>query len=441
VPEGEERRRRIVFAGAGSTQFAPLLLSDMCRSNGLGRATVVLHDIDGPRLERTVRLAERLFPRASSELRAESTLSADEAVRGADVVICSIEIDRFPRWELDRTIPERLGIRHALGENGGPGGLFHALRMIPGAVRLARRTEELAPGALILNLTNPMTRICQGIADATSARAVGLCHEITSGREAVASALGVPEPELRVEAAGLNHFTFFTRIEDSAGKDLYPELRARYRSHPEVHLQDDRLLVSELLRVTGSCCVTNDSHAGEYLRFGHLWECSWAPDMPPLDFYPYYRSEMDRLDAQIARVVDEGGPVDELLELESGEQVVPIIERLFAGEVWRSDALNLPNSSGQLPGLPPWAVVETPGFVDGEGGHGSRVDDLPLWLNALCHTQATISRLTAHAALHGDRQAALEALLIDPTVPDIVTAERVFSELFEAHRDYLPAFQ
>ncbi len=432
--------RRIVFAGAGSATFAPLLLADLCRAERLGHTIVALHDIDEARLARTAALAERMLPHARSGLRFEATLSPVDAIRGADVVVSSIELDRFERWELDRDVPARLGVPQALGENGGPGGLFHALRIIPGVVELARVMERVAPHALMLNLTNPMSRICQALADYSAVRHVGLCHEIAGGRETVARVLGVPETELRVEAAGVNHFTWFTAIEDSAGADLYPALRAAYRAQPAAHVTDDRLLTADLLRVTDVHCVTNDSHAGEYLRFGHAPRCGWAPGTPPLPFFARYRRDMATTEGWMDGLQAGHVPIDELLALHSGEQVVPIIEALWNGEAWPSDALNLVNRERQLPALPDWAIVETPGHVDATGGHGRRVDGLPLWLTALCFTQASIHRLTAKAAMEGDRRAALEALLIDPTVPDVATAEQVFDALLEAHRDYLPAF-
>ena len=48
-----------------------------------------------------------------------------------------------------------------------------------------------------------------------------------------------------------------------------------------------------------------------------------------------------------------------------------------------------------------------------------------------------IHDLTVDAAMDGNRQAAIEALMIDSAVPDPATAETVFDALFEVHRKYL----
>ena len=431
---------RVVFAGAGSIQFGPTLVADFCRSDRLGPTTLVLHDIDARRLERAANLAQRLVAHARGELRLEVTLDPEAALREADALIISIELDRFETWERDRAIPADLGIDQALGENGGPGGLFHALRIIPGAVELARLAERLAPGALVLNLTNPMSRVCLAISETTAVPLVGLCHEIHGGRAHLAWLLGVPEPELRVQAVGLNHFTWFSRIEDSAGRDLAPRLRQAYTEAGGAKVPADRLLTTELFRVTGRHSVTNDSHAGEYLRFGTQLRCAWAPDRQPLAFYEQYRRHVAAIDARMDRILTGEEPIEALVAEPSGEEVVAIIEAAATGTTWRSDALDLRNSARQIPQLPEWAIVETPGTVDRRGGHPEPVADLPDWLVALCQTQAAIHRLTVRAALEGDRRAALEALLIDPAVPDPSAAQRVFDALLEAHRPYLPRF-
>ena len=134
-------------------------------------------------------------------------------------------------------------------------------------------------------------------------------------------------------------------------------------------------------------------------------------------------------------------PLEEVLGKASGEEVIAMVAHASRGERYDTDALNLPNSGGFIPELPSWAVVEVPGHIDGDGGHGHVVDSLPDWVMALCSVQVRTHRLTARAAMDGDRQAAIEALIIDPSVPSIEHAEAVFDALLNAHRDYLPRWQ
>ncbi len=49
--------------------------------------------------------------------------------------------------------------------------------------------------------------------------------------------------------------------------------------------------------------------------------------------------------------------------------------------------------------------------------------------------------LVVDAAVTGDRQTALEALLIDPTVPDPCCAEKMLDEMLLAEAELLPQFK
>ena len=162
--------------------------------------------------------------------------------------------------------------------------------------------------------------------------------------------------------------------------------------------------------------------------------------MPPNPFYRKYRSAVAAIEDRVRGVLAGSEELSVILGVPSGEEVVPIIEHVLHDETWQSDAINVRNQ-GFIPDLPDWAVVEVPGHVDARGGHGQMVDSLPHWVLALCSTQVHIHKLTVQAAMEGDRKAAVEALLIDPAVPDPVAAGTIFDALLEAHRDYLPNFQ
>lgn len=428
---------RIAFLGAGSIQFAPSLVVDLLRQPDLPRATLAMMDIDEAALETTFGLARRLRDAARSDVRLERTPDLAEAVAGADAVIVSVEIDRFSTWERDRAIPEALGVAQALGENGGPGGLLHALRQIPPIVDICRDVARLAPSAFVINLSNPLSRICQAIADATEVRWVGLCHEIKGGNRYLARVLETDETDLAVTAAGTNHFTWYLDIRDRrTGGDLYPAVRA---AAPR-HVTHERLLVSELLRLTGWLCVTNDSHAGEYLAGGHLWRCAWAPDLAPLDFYAWYRGYIEERAGEIRSLADGQGDVPAFLAHGSGEDVMDIVADAWLGRDATYDAVNVRNDGLLVEGLPPHAVVEVPGRAAGGRIEGRPVGALPMPIAEWCRRQVEIHRLTARAALEGSRDLALQALLIDPTLPDASTAGRVLDALLDAHRTHLPRF-
>ena len=432
----ESSNKKIVFLGGGSTQFTPTLIVDFILTRELYGSTIVLVDIDEKKLEITTKLGRRLIEVGQADLKLESTTDRLAALPGADFVIISVEINRFPLWKMDRSIPKQFAIEQAQGENGGPSGLFHAMRQIPGIVEICQDVERLCPDALVLNLANPMSRIMQAVEDYTNIKYIGLCHEIVDGNNYLSSLLDLPTERFHVVAAGLNHFTWYLKILDKeTGEDLYPKVRELVPTH--VHR--DRLLVADLLRLTGYLCVTSDSHVGEYLPGGHIWRAEWAPDMEPFDFFSYYEVYLQDVDKQMQALIAGEYPAEQFIEKPSGEIVADIIATTVGGREKRYEAFNLRND-GYIVNLPPDCIVEVPGMIDGDNLGGEIVGPLSPILAEWCRQQTVIHRLNARAAMEGDRQAALEAMLLDPVVPDRFTAEKCLDAMLEAHREYLPRF-
>jgi alpha-galactosidase len=101
--------------------------------------------------------------------------------------------------------------------------------------------------------------------------------------------------------------------------------------------------------------------------------------------------------------------------------------------------VNLPNA-GQIGNLPLGAIVETPGHVSAAGVQGVAVGDLPCGIAELCRRELAVVRLGVDAAVTGDRQLALQCLLLDPVITDLDVARQVLDDYLTAYRPYLPQF-
>jgi hypothetical protein len=114
-------------------------------------------------------------------------------------------------------------VKQVLGENGGPGGLFHAMRNIPIVLDICRDIERLAPDALVLNYTNPEGRICLAANRYTDLQFVGLCHGIGIAQDTISQVTGIPADDIDPKAGGLNHFNWILDLRrKSTGEDIYP---------------------------------------------------------------------------------------------------------------------------------------------------------------------------------------------------------------------------
>ncbi len=61
-------------------------------------------------------------------------------------------------------------------ETTGVGGFAKALRTIPVILEVARKVEQLAPEAFILNFTNPAGIVTEAVSRYSTAKIIGLCN-------------------------------------------------------------------------------------------------------------------------------------------------------------------------------------------------------------------------------------------------------------------------
>jgi len=410
---------RIVLIGAGSAQFGLGTLTDLFQSEPLRGSTIVLLDINPTALERVRQLAQQYLDQHKLPYTLLATTSRDEALPGATFCVSSIEVgSRFELWEQDWNIPLQYGIRQVYGENGGPGGLFHSLRIIPPILAICGDVLRHCPEAYVFNFSNPMSRICTTVGRKyPDLRLIGLCHEVASLERHLPAMLGVPFEELELDPAGLNHFTFLLAARyRSTGKDAYPDIRAEapayFAGKPE------RGLFNYLFEQFGYLPITTDSHTGEYVQ--------WAHDVVHhkgiLDFYAWYKRYC------FDKVYNMG-------EI-SHERVVPMIEAIILDRGQRELAVNVMNK-GYIRELPDDIVVEVPGVFDAQGVHPEPVPALPKGIAGLLRNQVAVHDLTAEAVLTGSKQAALQALLLDPVVHSARAAEQTLETILERQADYL----
>ena len=483
---------KIVLVGAGSREFGPasirdLLLSDALCETGLD---IVLMDLDASELPRMKSYAEAVAARLGRSPKLSVTTRLADALPGADAVVMAIELDRYFYWAQDFHIPRTFGFPQIYGENGGPGGLFHALRNMGPCVDVARAMEEHCPDAWLLNYTNPLTKLCEAQSRLTDVRVVGLCHGVFHGIEQMARILGVPTGQLDARASGINHFTWFESVRDrESGEDLYPRLKEREREAHLLHDWDEIALSRILYRVFGRFPSPGANHIGEYLGWaqeflgssvvqffydpveGAPWETGEVPtwiynladhptDMPAFPGGPVPRMKPTReqraaaAEARAARAEGgsgtgaspgngsaSGGGLEFPGPLTpSGELAVPLMEGILCGVDTYLDAVNIPNR-GHVPGLPDGSVVEVPARVDANGLHPRKMDRLPEGILSLLRTQTSIHQLLVDAFAGGSRQALLQALMLDPTTHSYRAAVNLINEMFRVQGDVLPEME
>jgi alpha-galactosidase len=419
---------KIVFIGAGSMSFGLSMFRDLFSTKALTGSKLVLVDLNEAYLEKMYQLALKMNAHSQAGLVIEKTTDRLEALPGAGFVVNSIAIDRNRLWKLDFEIPKKYGIRHTLGENGGPGGVFFALRTIPVIMDIVRDMEKLCPEAYFINFSNPESRLILALGLYSNIRAIGLCHGIFMGQNDVATIMGLPVERVEALGAGMNHFQWLLEIRDRVtGQDLYPLLREKERDYDP----DFMPLTRKLFHAFDHWLTCSDDHLGEYLPYG--WEGGEEGYNFELD--EAYRVQ---LQDQIDSVLAGEQPMPEFWFKPSGERGVALISGVLHNKKVLLES-GVVHNRGAIHNLPYDCAVEVPIAVDGNGVHPVSIGRLPEPLAGLLTSQAVVQKLSVEAAMHGSKQMALQALLVDPVINSITAAHQLLDELWEVNLPYIRA--
>ncbi len=74
------------------------------------------------------------------------------------------------------------------------------------------------------------------------------------------------------------------------------------------------------------------------------------------------------------------------------------------------------------------------------GIRGFSMELLPAGIAEMCRRELAYSSLVVDAAYHGDKELALQALLLDPMMNDIDRAKAILDEFLVEFAEYLPQF-
>jgi alpha-galactosidase len=431
---------KIAIIGAGSMVFSTELMVDFLLTPALRSGTFALVDIDAERLELAHGMADYLIERTGRDWSVEASTDRTQVIAGSDYVINTIEVAGLQNVRHDYDIPLKYGVDQCIGDTIGPGGLFKSLRTLPAWLDILHDTERLAPRALVMNYTNPMSLTVLAGLRASYLPIVGLCHSIQHTSHQLARYLDLPYEELDWRAAGINHLAWFVKLERQ-GQDLYPLLRRKAQIR-EIYDRDP--VRFEMMKHLGAFCTEGSGHDSEYVpyfrkrpdlvkkydRGGYLGESGFYADN-----WPTWRAEGE----QEIRDLLAGGTD---FELARGEEFASyIVEAIVTGvpAVIYGNVLN----TGLIDNLAPDGVVEVACLVDRKGIQPAYFGPLPTQLAALNAQHMAFHDLAATAVLEQDREAAVHALMMDPLTGAVCSLEEIrqmFDEMVQAQQPYLPEF-
>ena len=419
---------KIAVVGGGSTYTPELIEGFHVRRDRLPVDELVLQDIDDERLEVVGGLARRILEKHDWPGRLLTTKDLDSALDGASYVIVQLRVGGQAARLVDETLPLEFG---CIGqETTGPGGFAKALRTVPVVLDIAERTERRgARGAWLVDFTNPVGIVMQALLD-HGHRAVGLCNSAMGFQRRFAHMLDVAPERVRLDHVGLNHLTW-ERAVVVEGEDRLPQLIATSAAE----IARDIGIPEGLIHLLGAV-------PSYYLRYYYSTDEVLREQVSGAKMSR--AEEVMAIERGLLEMYKDPNLAEKpaLLEKRGGayysEAAAQLIASLHdgAGDTQVVDIRN----DGALPDLPDDAVVEIPARIDGDGARAERLEPMRPEMLGLVQQVKAYERLAVQAAVDGDRDAALKALLANPLVARYNVARPLLDALLDANRQHLPRF-
>ena len=439
--------KKFAFIGAGSFVFTRNIVRDLLTFQAFHDAVFCLMDTDSARLEAICECCQRIVTASNKPAKLTTTLSREEALTGADGVLCTVFNGGIDIWRHDIEIPKKYGVDINVGDTRSVSGIFRALRNIPLMLEICGDIKKYCPNAVFLNYTNPMSMLCKAMQTYTDVEVTGLCHSVQGTVKMLAEWLEVPKEEIDYLCAGVNHQAFYLKLQ-RGGKDLYPLLCEKLKN---TEFYNKEIVRNNMFLNLDYYVTESSGHNSEYnpwfrkrpdlIETYCTHSTNWNPGLYAfslnlrLEREGHWRDEIDQW--------LEENPVDQI-SLEKSEEYAANIFNARIGDhtpfLFNGNVIN----DGCIPNLPSDACVEIPVLADRAGYHKTYVGNLPAHLAILVNTTARLENLVVEAAMEKNRRKVFQAVCMDPLTSAVCSLDEIkqmTDELFEANKTYLGDYQ
>ena len=426
---------KITFMGAGSTVFARNVLGDCMCTPALRESEIALYDIDEKRLEDSRIILSAINHNVNEDRAVIKTyLGAEnrkDALRDADFVVNAIQVGGYePCTVTDFEIPKKYGIKQTIADTLGIGGIMRALRTIPVILEIAEMMKKYAPGAKLINFTNPSGIITEAVARYTDVPVVGLCNCPITAFMRTKKHMGWENDDVFFDYFGLNHLAFIKGIYLN-GKDVTDEAFEKILDHPNC---DEMLGYAFNKRQALAMRVLPVSYLQYYFHQKELYEKISSQEKT--------RGEsLIEVDKQLLKDYSDPNLTTKPagLSLRGGAWYSEAAVSLINSMETNDGAIHfvcVPNH-GCIQGLDDMAVGEVPAVVKGDCLRTLNVGKMPAAIDGLVKHVKAYESLTVKAGAERSADDALLALISHPFIRSVNDAEAILDDIIREHAEYI----
>jgi 6-phospho-beta-glucosidase len=313
-----------------------------------------------------------------------------------------------------------------------------ALRTVPVILKIAEDIRELAPGAMLANFTNPAGLVTQALSKyAPDVLAVGVCNVAIGVKRMILDGLEqatgktIDPARAELNTLGLNHLTWHRGF-TVEGEDVWPQVIEGYISKLKTEEEPEwEVHTIEVLKMIPNYYLQYFYHTDHKLAEQEKWPPSRAEEVMAI--------EKDLLRDYADPTLTEPPPG---LMLRGGAYYSTVATQLLNAhynDLGETHVVNTRNN-GAVKEWPVDWVLELPARISRKGVEPLPAEPLPQVCFGLIAQVKAYELLTVEAAVHGDREAAYQALLANPLGPKADQIPAVLEDMLETHREYLPRF-
>lgn len=435
------KKYTVAIIGSGSA-YTPGIVNALLEQRGnIPLQKIVLIDNDEERLHITGDFLEILIHEVDPSI--EVLLSSDRSVgfQGMDFLLAQIRTGRLPQRVKDEQIAMKYGVVGQ--ETCGPGGFAFAMREIPAMIEIAQDVVKYAPDAWIINYSNPTAIVAEAIQRAVpNVKNICICDVPPWQQSDMAKLLNGNAKDFSWRYFGLNHLGWFTNIFDKNGVDRLPGL-VEYASK-------SGLIVG----------TPTDGHWEKVAKR----QAKLAQDFPeslPVSYlqYYFYPDEMfadedinytrgqyciDHREKETYDLCKEGIRLNtavgnNLKDSIHGDFIVNIVNAIV-NNTSEEFIINAPNH-GIIDNFTRGAIVECIARINASGVQPLAIGEIPTFNKGLMEIVKAYEILTVEACLEGSYNKALQALTLNPIVPNTNVAKLILNDYIEANTEYWPTLK
>jgi maltose-6'-phosphate glucosidase len=353
-----------------------------------------------------------------------------------------IRVGKYAMREKDEKIPLRHGVVGQ--ETCGPGGIAYGMRSIGGVLELVDYMEKYSPNAWMLNYSNPAAIVAEATRRLRpTAKILNICDMPIGIESRMAQIAGLKDrKEMRVRYYGLNHFGWWTSIEDKEGNDLMPKIRehvAKFGYVPPT--EEDGVEASwndTFAKAKDVWALDPDTFPNTYLKY-YLF-----PDYVVAHSNPERTRANEVMEHREKNVFDSCNAIIKAgkasageLEIDEHASYIVDLATAIAFNTQERMLLIVPNN-GAIHNFDPEAMVEIPCLVGKSGPEPLTVGNIPQFQKGLMAQQVAVEKLVVDAWEQRSYQKLWQAITLSKTVPSASVAKAILDDLVEANRDYWP---